>query len=130
MSQHYVKNKSYIVPDGIDVEVYIGWDEPTGGFYMYVQCEDEHYADEEGLLYGNLYDVGTTMNLIYFVNKLIELKIAVDPDMFLAAVADFENAAVNQEQDWQEIKASRAFDFTKHYASLSVTLKQMKLDKG
>ena len=127
MSHHSVEAKSYIDSAGIDVDVSIGWDEPTGGFYMYVECEDERYSDEEGLLYGNLYDIGTTMNLAYFVNKLIELKIAVDPDMFLAAVNDFEKAAVNQEQGWEEVDSSGSFDFNKHYKPLLVKLEAMKL---
>ena len=127
MSHHNVEAKSYIDSSGIDVDVSIGWDEPTGGFYMYVECEDERYSDEEGLLYGNLYDIGTTMNLAYFVNKLIELKIAVDPDMFLAAVSDFEKAAVNQEQSWNKVDASDFFDFIGHYTPLLDKLNEMKL---
>lgn len=118
MSHHTVCAKSYITKNGLDVYVNLGWDKPANGFYMYVECDNEEFSDEEGLLYGNLSDIGTTRDLNYFIRKLIDLKIAVPTEMFLAAIKDMRHRVVNESRDWPCAEMVTFGSYQKYYQNI------------
>lgn len=95
MSQHIFS--TFHVQTQCRVRVQIGWDRPLQGFYMVVMKADTEKlaADDEGVVYSNLFDVGHPAELAHFrrVAELLEIRV---PDVIWRnAYADSERNVVN-----------------------------------
>lgn len=115
MSHYQVSSFSHLTQPPVAVSVHLGWDNPLQGYFLYIECEDENLINEAGLLYDNLADIGLTKDLSYFVEKLIEYQVLVDPDLLLTVWNDQWQPTSNLTKRWLMPSRTETTDFRQFY---------------
>ena len=113
MSEHSTLSK-FTTVKGVEheVDVLMGWDRPLQRHFLTVVILDpdtelsledlpeslqETSNVDEGIVYSNLCDKASVMDLVYFQNKLSELGVRVPESMITGCKVDQERNAGNEE---------------------------------